>query len=328
MTKQSKSTKRASVAKKLRVLLIDDEKKYLSDLKRAHPECHFDYSSSIDDVCGELEKRRAADKWPDILLLDVYWPKTGSEEIAETARDETHRILRAEVEPAIDRMNAVYLSAFQKWGTRALAQIRKQFTAKELPVIMYSSKGHFLLRDQSQDWLSEAVEYGANWLCKGTVSVHAEKLIFRSMAAKGSSVFIGHGRSAAWRKLARFVGKKLNLSWEEFNRISAVGIATKERLEEMLDESAIGILVATAEDQLKEGLVRARENVVHEIGLCQGRLGFERAVVLLEEGCNEFSNIHGITQIRFPKGRLEAAFPEVVRVLKREGLLPNRFRLR
>jgi hypothetical protein len=44
--------------------------------------------------------------------------------------------------------------------------------------------------------------------------------------------------------------------------------------------------------------------------------------VLLEEGCTEFSNIHGLGQIRFPKGNIGAAFEEVRRVLEREDVLP------
>jgi hypothetical protein len=35
-----------------------------------------------------------------------------------------------------------------------------------------------------------------------------------------------------------------------------------------------------------------------------GRLGFERAIILLEDGCQEFSNIHGLGQIRFPNATL------------------------
>ena len=65
----------------------------------------------------------------------------------------------------------------------------------------------------------------------------------------------------------------------------------------------------------------ARQNVVHEIGLFQGRHGWERAIVLLEDGCEEFSNLHGITQIRFPKGDIMAKSEEIRRVLKREGYL-------
>jgi hypothetical protein len=40
--------------------------------------------------------------------------------------------------------------------------------------------------------------------------------------------------------------------------------------------------------------------------LFQGRLGFDRATVLLEEGCEKFSNIHGLGRIRFPKGNISA----------------------
>jgi hypothetical protein len=35
----------------------------------------------------------------------------------------------------------------------------------------------------------------------------------------------------------------------------------------------------------------------HEVGLFQGRLGFEKAIVLLEDGCEEFSNIKGLVQM-------------------------------
>jgi hypothetical protein len=42
---------------------------------------------------------------------------------------------------------------------------------------------------------------------------------------------------------------------------------------------------------------------------------------MLEEGCNEFSNIHGLTQIRFDAGKIESQFERVRRVLRREGLI-------
>ena len=63
----------------------------------------------------------------------------------------------------------------------------------------------------------------------------------------------------------------------------------------------------------------ARMNVVHEAGLFQGRLGFSKAIVLLEEGCEQFSNIQGLGQIRFPKRNISASFDDVRRVLEREG---------
>jgi predicted nucleotide-binding protein len=137
----------------------------------------------------------------------------------------------------------------------------------------------------------------------------------------GTKVFIGHGRSLVWRELKDFLGDRLGLSVDEFNRVPAAGIATPSRLSEMLDAAAVAFLVMTAEDEQTDGKVRARENVVHEVGLFQGRLGFARAIVLVEDGCEEFSNIHGLGQIRFPRSNIAAKFEDIRAVLEREGLI-------
>jgi hypothetical protein len=139
-------------------------------------------------------------------------------------------------------------------------------------------------------------------------------------ARVGTNVFIGHGRAGAWRELKDFISDRMGLPWDEFNRVPVAGVTNIARLAEMLDAAAIAFLVMTGEDEAADGTFQARMNVVHEAGLFQGRLGFTRAIVLLEDGCSEFSNIQGLGQIRFPKGRIGAAFEEVRQVLEREGL--------
>src|SRR4029077_7070023 len=124
-----------------------------------------------------------------------------------------------------------------------------------------------------------------------------------------------------WKNLKDFLQDRLGLQWEEFNREPTAGMSTKERLEAMLDSASFGFLVMTAEDERADGTKQARANVIHEVGLFQGRLGFERAIILLEEGCAEFSNIVGLTQIRFPKGNIMSKSEEVRRVLEREKIL-------
>lgn len=79
----------------------------------------------------------------------------------------------------------------------------------------------------------------------------------------------------------------------------------------------------TGEDEQPDGKLRARMNVIHEAGLFQGRLGFTKAIVVLEDGCEEFSNIQGLGQIRFPKGKIKACFDEIRQVLEREGVIGN-----
>ncbi|KPF73032.1 hypothetical protein IP68_17125 [Blastomonas sp. AAP25] len=148
--------------------------------------------------------------------------------------------------------------------------------------------------------------------------------IAKQDARVGTNVFIGHGRSQIRRELKDFVEGRLNLPWDEFNRVPVAGFSNTVRLAEMLDSAAIAFLIMTGEDETAEGKMNARMNVVHEVGLFQGRLGFERAIILLEEGCAEFSNVHGLGQIRFPKGNIGAAFEDIRRVLEREKLVSDR----
>ena len=152
-------------------------------------------------------------------------------------------------------------------------------------------------RVRSLNLLSQAVSFLKQEL---ELAAAGEKSKAGSSKA-GTHVFIGHGRSLVWLTLKDFLEARLGLSVDEFNRVSVAGIATVIRLSEMLDSAAFAFLIMTAEDEQTDGKMRTRENVVHELGLFQGRHGFERAIVLLEDGCDEFSNILGLGHIRFPK---------------------------
>jgi predicted nucleotide-binding protein len=155
-----------------------------------------------------------------------------------------------------------------------------------------------------------AIQYSFD-ICKAASAIaakagsHLERKSRKKLAADrvGTNVFIGHGRSAAWRELKDFVQDRLDLPWDEFNRVPVAGVTNIARLSEMLDAAAIALLVMTAEDEMADGGLQARMNVVHEAGLFQGRLGFTRAIVLLEEGCSEFSNIQGLAWISTARNR-------------------------
>lgn len=137
--------------------------------------------------------------------------------------------------------------------------------------------------------------------------------------AVGHKVFIGHGHSLLWLVLKTFLSETLKLECDEYNHEPSAGLSTLERLSTMLANARFAFIVMTGEDEQPGGEVRARENVVHEAGLFQGKLGFRKAIILLEEGCQTFSNIHGLTVIPFPKGNIRASFEDVRQTLKREG---------
>ncbi len=134
------------------------------------------------------------------------------------------------------------------------------------------------------------------------------------------TIFIGHGKSKLWRDLKDHLQDKHNYEIEAYEVGARAGHAIRDILESMLLESSFAILVLTAEDEMSDGTFHARQNVIHETGLFQGCLGFSRAIILLEEGAEEFSNIHGIEQIRFSKGNIKETFGDVIATINREFL--------
>ena len=144
----------------------------------------------------------------------------------------------------------------------------------------------------------------------------------------GTKIFIGHGHSLVWLELEKYLKVRLKQDVDEFNRVSTAGRTTIDRLSEMLNHAKFAFLILTGEDEIKpledekaDPRLQARMNVIHEAGLFQGRLGFLKAIVLLELGCEEFSNIHGLGQIRFPKGDLSAKFEEIRRLLEDRDII-------
>lgn len=131
-------------------------------------------------------------------------------------------------------------------------------------------------------------------------------------------IFIGHGGADQWRDLKDHLHDHHGYDVIAYETGSRAGHTIRDIIAEMLETSSYAILVMTGEDTMEDGTVRARQNVVHEIGLFQGRLGFTKAVVLKEEGTEEFSNIHGVHQIRYTKGNIKETFGEVLAALKRE----------
>lgn len=134
-------------------------------------------------------------------------------------------------------------------------------------------------------------------------------------------IFIGHGRSKLWARLQIFIKDDLNLQTLTFEDESRTSETIINILCEFLDNSSLAILVMTAEDETSEGKTRARQNVIHEAGLFQGRLGFDKVIILKQEGVEEFTNIAGLQYISFSGENIEQCFYELQRKLKKLGLI-------
>lgn len=137
-------------------------------------------------------------------------------------------------------------------------------------------------------------------------------------SAKNPIVFIGHGRSPMWRDLKDHLVDKHGYQIEFYETGARAGHTIRDILEDMSAKSSFALLVMTGEDEGSDGTIKARPNVIHETGLFQGKLGFNRAIILLEDGTEEFSNLYGIQQLRFSKGNIKEVFGDVLATLKRE----------
>ena len=129
-------------------------------------------------------------------------------------------------------------------------------------------------------------------------------------------VFISHGKSKDWNDVQRFIEKDLNLPTLELAQEPNRGRTILQKLEEESSECSFAVIVMTGDDLDSEGIPRARENVMHEIGYFQGKYGLSAVCLLHEEGTSIPSNIHGLVYIPFPKGYISATFGALMRELK------------
>ncbi len=211
--------------------------------------------------------------------------------------------------------NEVTRDVLQSWNSRVRLQLSKLLGPEGPHMVEFAELPMRLSVEEARAILTKRLAH------LGRIADAVGQVVQNTAAGTPERrVFIGHGRSPLWRELKDFIADRLNLPWEEFNRTPVAGIATSARIEAMLAQSSFAFLVMTAEEERGGETLHARDNVIHEVGLFQGHLGFTRAIVLLEDGCAEFSNIIGLTQIRFPRGDISARFEQVRAVLEREGM--------
>jgi predicted nucleotide-binding protein len=128
-------------------------------------------------------------------------------------------------------------------------------------------------------------------------------------------VFISHGRSNDWREVQIYIEKDVRLATLELAQEPNAGQTIIEKLEKNASSCDSAVIVMTGDDINAEGEVRARENVMHEIGFFQARYGRARVCFLHEESVTIPTNLSGVVYVPFPKGSVSASFGVLIREL-------------
>lgn len=135
-------------------------------------------------------------------------------------------------------------------------------------------------------------------------------------APKPKRIFISHGRSDLWRQVQAYIEKDIGIPTLELAQEANRGRTVLQKLWEESSKCSFAVIVMTGDDLAADGTPRARENVMHEIGLFQGRYGLENVCVLHEENTNIPTNIHGLVYIPFAKGNIREVLGELFREIR------------
>jgi len=147
------------------------------------------------------------------------------------------------------------------------------------------------------------------------------------------TVFIIHGHSDEWIKVERFIKDELR-----FNAIvlqqSYTGQVVLDKFKDAVWDSDCAIAIMSPDDIANSGNYRARQNVLFEIGYCQGlfdsyyyaeddesedEYDFEPVIIVKEQSIDfrEVSDLLGLEVINYMDKNIESTFFQLGKALKR-----------
>jgi sugar/nucleoside kinase (ribokinase family) len=127
-------------------------------------------------------------------------------------------------------------------------------------------------------------------------------------------VFVAHGGNPQWRAVKAFVEDEIQLPAHSFETGVWGSTQVTDALDDLLERCGFAVCVLTAEDLSADGQWRARQNVVHEVGLFQGRYGFDRVILLVEEGVEEVPRTAAPFTVTFPRNGIDTVFWQLRRM--------------
>lgn len=145
--------------------------------------------------------------------------------------------------------------------------------------------------------------------------------LLEKAAGPAHGILVVHDADPQWRALGDFIKIRCGVPVHELVPDSAGGRGGMADINAYLDRCCFAVCLLNSRLQDLDGRFRTDQSIVHLAGLLQGRYGFGRVAILTEEGCDTFSNIAGLIRLDFPRGRVESTFPELRRMLEREGLI-------
>lgn len=197
---------------------------------------------------------------------------------------------------------------YTKEGLNILSKLRK--ISPNMVVIMISAKN-----DKMISVVSKAFGEGIYTFLDKNDCDFMEQLsdcIWEVERKMNDRIFISYGHNELLKlKLKEFIRDRLKRKTIILDELPNSGLTIVEKLEKASSYCNCAIVLLTKDDELVDGGMRARQNVIHEVGFFQGKYGRNKVILLCEKGVDLFSNISGIMRIEFEANYFEAVYDSI-----------------
>jgi predicted nucleotide-binding protein len=140
---------------------------------------------------------------------------------------------------------------------------------------------------------------------------------------KIAKVFIGHGRNEIVRgKVKDFIRDRCKVEPLVLQELPGSGLTVIEKLEKYGRTADYAVLILTGDDIMQgTEYLRARQNVIQELGWFQGVLGRNRTAILVQKGVEIASNIAGVMYLEFTSNSVEMIFEALRKEFEEAGII-------
>lgn len=153
-----------------RILICDDQERFIEQFKANH-QTHYDITqvSNIGAVISQIHDMKPL---PDLVLLDLYHPREGKSPTFHERQQKAEEEL-AKLNDQIYKTKEAVDKTWCPQGLKVLEDIRREYSARRLPVVIYSQRGLFLLDD---DQVRAVEECDGHWLIKKQFEPATERI--------------------------------------------------------------------------------------------------------------------------------------------------------
>src|ERR1019366_1291817 len=139
------------------------------------------------------------------------------------------------------------------------------------------------------------------------------------------TVFIIHGHSDEWRKVERFLKDDLGFNAIVLKESYSGKLILDKFRDTVWDEADCCVAIMSPDDKLESGNFRARQNVLYEVGYCQGVFesyyddddNFEPVIIIKEKSIDfrEVSDLLGLEVLNYNDKNIEGIFHQLGKAL-------------